>query len=322
MRRHSLYTIIFVVFGILITANFASVYFSISQHKKDLIETAIREKIHLAETLNESLASPIWVYRLALVPGMEKALIGELATFKDVKYIRVVNQDGTIYKSSIEKEWGGVVKEPDILKVISAQKPLIKDSFFEGEKIKLIIYPGYQNKTIWVGFTLASIEKTIRDMWIRDFLITGSGLLITILILIILLREIVTPLRKLNRACQKIREGNLKVKVRVRSKTEIGELADTFNKTVENLRKSKEALEKEKAGLEVKVQERTKELRKLTESLEEKVKERTKELQKRLVELERFQRLTVGRELRMIELKKEIKKLKKELEKYKDQKQK
>jgi hypothetical protein len=34
----------------------------------------------------------------------------------------------------------------------------------------------------------------------------------------------------------------------------------------------------------------------------------------RLAELERFQRLTVGRELKMIELKKEIEELKKEIE--------
>lgn len=46
-----------------------SVDFSISPYKKDLIETAIREKIHLAETLNESLASPIWIYRLVLISG-------------------------------------------------------------------------------------------------------------------------------------------------------------------------------------------------------------------------------------------------------------
>jgi len=98
----------------------------------------------------------------------------------------------------------------------------------------------------------------------------------------------VTPLRKLTQACEKVREGDLKVKVNVRSKTEIGELADTFNRTVEDLRRSKEALKKEKMALEVKVQERTKELRKLTEGLEEKVKEKTKELQKRVKELEKF----------------------------------
>lgn len=62
------------------------------------------------------------------------------------------------------------------------------------------------------------------------------------------------------------------------------------------------------------------ELKKLQEGLEEKVKERTKELQERIDELERLHKLTVGREIKMIELKEEIKKLKEELEKQKGRK--
>ncbi len=41
-------------------------------------------------------------------------------------------------------------------------------------------------------------------------------------------------------------------------------------------------------------------------SLEQKVQERTKELQQRVEELERFRKLTIGRELKMIELKKKL----------------
>jgi len=59
--------------------------------------------------------------------------------------------------------------------------------------------------------------------------------------------------------------------------------------------------------------------KKLQEELEQRVQERTKELQERVEELEKFHRLTVGRELRMIELKTEIKGLKEELERYKNQ---
>jgi len=51
--------------------------------------------------------------------------------------------------------------------------------------------------------------------------------------------------------------------------------------------------------------------------LEGEIKERTKELQLKIDELEKFQSLTIGREVDMVELKKEIKKLKEELEKYK-----
>jgi PAS domain S-box-containing protein len=52
------------------------------------------------------------------------------------------------------------------------------------------------------------------------------------------------------------------------------------------------------------------ESKKFREELERQVTERTKELQKKIEELEKINRLTVGRELKMIELKKEIERLK------------
>jgi hypothetical protein len=78
----------------------------------------------------------------------------------------------------------------------------------------------------------------------------------------------------------------------------------------ERLREAEES----KAILEIKVKARTKELEELAQALEAKVKERTKELHKKIEELESFKRVAVGRELKMIELKKEIERLKKELE--------
>ena len=88
----------------------------------------------------------------------------------------------------------------------------------------------------------------------------------------------------------------------------------------EEVRERTKELEEAKGVLEIKVQARTRELRELAGGLEEKVKKRTKELRERVEELERFHRLTVGREVRMVELKKEIEGLKKEIEKRKTQK--
>lgn len=70
-----------------------------------------------------------------------------------------------------------------------------------------------------------------------------------------------------------------------------------------------EELEEAKIVLEIKVQARTRELKELAEGLDLRVKERTKELQEKLAEMERFQRLAVGRELKMVELKQKIKEL-------------
>ena len=90
---------------------------------------------------------------------------------------------------------------------------------------------------------------------------------------------------------------------------------DLFKKRTLELGKIRGELEEERATLEVKIKARTKELEELAKGLEGKVNERTKELEEKMEELEKFNKLAVGRELKMIELKEEIEKLKKEREK-------
>jgi C4-dicarboxylate-specific signal transduction histidine kinase len=85
-------------------------------------------------------------------------------------------------------------------------------------------------------------------------------------------------------------------------------------------KKAREELKDQRAVLEIRVRARTKELEELTKTLEDQVKERTKELQERVNELERFHQLTIGREKKMIELKKKLKRLESELEKEKSKK--
>lgn len=53
------------------------------------------------------------------------------------------------------------------------------------------------------------------------------------------------------------------------------------------------------------------ELKKLQKGLEQKVEERTRQYKEKMEELEKFNKLAVGRELKMVELKQEIEKLKK-----------
>ena len=89
--------------------------------------------------------------------------------------------------------------------------------------------------------------------------------------------------------------------------------SDEFKKKIVELEKTKSDLEEAKKVLEIKVQARTRELTELIERQEEIIKERTKELQEKIEELEKFQKIAVGRELKMIELKKKIEELENKL---------
>jgi transcriptional regulator with GAF, ATPase, and Fis domain len=66
-------------------------------------------------------------------------------------------------------------------------------------------------------------------------------------------------------------------------------------------------------NLEKTVATRTEQLRLLNEELEQRVKQRTAELEKKNLELAHFNKLFVGRELRMVELKKRIEELEEKL---------
>lgn len=146
------------------------------------------------------------------------------------------------------------------------------------------------------------------------FLITLAGSIMAYLISV----RVTKPLRSLTKGAEEIGKGNLDHRIKVDEGGEIKELAKTFNQMAENLQESRERLKDAKESLEVQVKARTKELRELNQKLEDRVQKRTQELRKRVNELERFHRLTVGREMKMIELKDKIKELKEKLEKYKE----
>lgn len=166
-----------------------------------------------------------------------------------------------------------------------------------------------------------NVEANIFNTWI----VSSSTFIFIILIVIfftaIFTQRIVAPIRKLVEAARRAASGDLTTKVEVKGNDELTQLGKEFNFMIEQLKKAKDQLEEEKKVLEIKVRARTRELEELAQNLDKQVKERTKELQERVDQLERFHRLTVGREMKMVELKEKISQLEKELEKYKSKDQ-
>lgn len=176
------------------------------------------------------------------------------------------------------------------------------DGYFftkKGEKEVLIAHAhSFDAERSGLNFSLL-LEHEITEMlapageFVNRFItiMTLSILLIFTVTVFLIVRFVVRPIIALTSAANKIARGDLSAHVRIGWKGEIGQLGLAFNTMTSRLNDSQEHLEE-------KVRSRTKELQNTQRALE-----------KQLAELEKFQKLTVGRELRMIELKKEIKKL-------------
>lgn len=129
-----------------------------------------------------------------------------------------------------------------------------------------------------------------------------GGILLAVLFGFYIYHSLSRPITKLRDAAKEIGKGRLERKIEIRSKDEIGELASAFSQMTKDLRESRIKLEKYSKGLEKQVDERTKELEKSKKEMETKVNE-----------LEKFGKLSVGRELKMVELKKRVGELEAEL---------
>ncbi len=112
------------------------------------------------------------------------------------------------------------------------------------------------------------IEMSVSEVYseISRMLMLAGGVILLSVILAIgagfyLSKKITTPIIKLRDAAIKIGEGNLDTQIIVKTKDEIGELADSFNKMTLKLKKSNEALEEYSNTLEQEVEKRTKDFK-------------------------------------------------------------
>ncbi|GEM_PF-2495143 len=164
-----------------------------------------------------------------------------------------------------------------------------------------------------VSLSLEKIKTENRAVLFQGLSITGLVILLGFFVSIFLAERLVMPIRIFIKGTEEITKGNLDYRFEMKTGDEIEQLAEQFNQMTESLKESRKELEKARDVLEIRVAARTRELKEFAEGLEENIKLRTKELQERIDELESFHKLTVGRELKMIELKKEIESLKEQL---------
>lgn len=219
----------------------------------------------------------------------------------------VVKPNGEIFWADDPEMLGKIIEDP----FLGVQEVKHRNSYLQGEQLKLIARPikialAEKPWTLFLGVSFAQLRRAQREM-----IVLSSGFLVLIAVFIGFIAfyfatTITRPLKQLSKGAEIVGGGNLDYRMAIKTKDEFGELGRAFNQMAESLQKAQAVCGEARESLEIRVAARTKELKEFTERLEETVKERTRELQERVNELERFHRLTVGRELKMLELKRNL----------------
>jgi len=271
------------------------------------VEKRLREGInHEAEAFSSlSTRSFVEVYERYYISGFHKFKEIVEDTFKlsrGISRIRLVDMEGRVRFDTKDLKREELNELETIKPSLLGKARKLEPSFiYKNEKKNIfeeIIYPfvdewGRHEYSMIYSVSYEVVGQEVYESIIRTVLLTLLLVVLSVSIGNFLVIQMTKPLLELQEGAKIIGDGNLDYKLKIKTEDEIGKVAHEFNRMTKKLKESRREIEKAK------------------KLLEEQVKERTKELQKRVDELERFHKLTVGREKRMMELKKEIEKFKK-----------
>jgi len=285
--------------------------------------------IYFAAPIYNNSGKPIGVVTARYNPKKISELINsfkEQEEDKEELEIILINSENNIIASTDPYHEGKILEEK-IFNLSSVQQAKegengIIEEYYPPKKrnalISFVSEKGFFDFTGngWTLITISNKEKAlapITNFRNQIFIFSVFILFISVITGLFYGKTISKSIEKLTDVAQKIAAGDIKQRAVIESKDEMGYLANVFNQMIEKIEKDQKDLKEAEEKLEIRVKERILELGTLKDNLEKIVTEKTEGLQKNVDELERFKSLAVGRELKMVELKKEVMELKEQL---------
>ncbi len=262
----------------------ANAYFILDQKRKEINFDIFQKAVSFAELTHERVVSNYELnYEQNAFANFNRELAEVYNLNEDIDGLGIYNYSGEMLYESDEDAFDGLSDEeleriqatfPSVLVKKSGRVAYLEKSDegvrftnFNGkdvepvtsaDQIENIVFPfkdpnnalrAYSIKyDVSYDALLARIIATTRNI----LLIAALGIIIAIFIGGVVAHRITKPIQKLKEGADKIGDGDLKTRIEVTSKSEVGQLANTFNQMAADLEKSTEELvEKEKLTREL-----------------------------------------------------------------------
>jgi len=289
MRFYSLKAkILFIVILAVFCIEGMFLYLNIRSLTRQILQKTEEEALNLSETIRLSI-------RYAMIKDRRdeyQRIIDDVAQRKGIVEVRIFNKQGEITVSSDKSKVGTIVdKKAEACFGCHGEgeaKVLLpsdsKTRIYQTEKQSLLglinpiynepsCYPCHPKSMNVLGvldttISLEDFEREKRQIYNR-MILSGviSVIIMSFLLSLLLTRFVNRPIEKLLTATKRAALGDLNQKVGVESNDELGELANSFNHMISELKRSRDAIEEWTQTLEQKVQERTKELQQVQDQL-------------------------------------------------------
>lgn len=286
--------IILSIVGIVVAVNGIQAYQSLTVVEKQLNDMVLKTASQLSETIKKSIQSDMLLNR------KEHAykIMETIGRQEGIEKVRIYSKEGRILYSSDYREIEGMVdKRAEACYGCHAEaRPLERLATSErsrifhsteshewggrGHRILGIINPLYNevgcssaachahprsNKVLGVidvTMSLADVDHEIGAARKRILLSSGISIVsICLIVAFILIHLIERPVKELVLGTKRVSEGDLEHFISVTTSDEMGHLASSFNQMTGDLQKAREEIQEGIRNLELKVEERTQELK-------------------------------------------------------------
>ncbi len=289
MRFYSLKSkiLLMVIIAVFVTEGLF-LYLNIRSLSRQILQKTEEEAFNLSETIRLSI-------RYAMIKDRRdeyQRIIDDVAKRKGIVEVRIFNKQGMITVSSDRSKVGTIVDKKaeacygchreDEAKVLLPSDSKTRIYHTEKQSLLGLINPIYNESSCYpchpkslnvlgvldTTISLEDFEKERKQIYNR-MIISGviSVIIISFLLSLLLTKFVNRPIEKLLLATREAARGNLDTKVEIRSHDELGELAQSFNHMISELKRSRNAIEEWTQTLEQKVNERTKELQQVQDQL-------------------------------------------------------